>query len=70
MEPPNNGHIEDECSEVVPFSEIEMYGQYDRQGVNSLSIVGQTSSSIVHKHCMGSVCKSKLFSQNLHCLFR
>ena len=31
MEPPNNGHGGDEhfvhCSEVVPSSEIEMYGQ-------------------------------------------
>ena len=32
VEPPNNGHIEDECSEVVRFSEVEMYGQYYRQG--------------------------------------
>ena len=31
MEPPNNGHCGDEhfvhCSEVVPSSEVEMYGQ-------------------------------------------
>ena len=31
MEPPNNGHVGDEhfvhCSEVVPSSEVEMYGQ-------------------------------------------
>ena len=31
MEPPNNGHIGDQhfvhCSEVVPSSEVEMYGQ-------------------------------------------
>ena len=31
MEPPNNGHIGDKhcvhCSEVVPSSEVEMYGQ-------------------------------------------
>ena len=31
MEPPNNGHGGDEhfvhCSEVVPSSEVEMYGQ-------------------------------------------
>ena len=31
VEPPNNGHIGDEhfvhCSEVVPSSEVEMYGQ-------------------------------------------
>ena len=34
VEPPNNGHIKDECSEVVPFSDVEMNGQYYRQGVN------------------------------------
>ena len=32
VEPPNNGHLGDECfvhcSEVVPSSEVEMYGQY------------------------------------------
>ena len=32
VEPLNNGHIGDEhfvhCSEVVPSSEVEMYGQY------------------------------------------
>ena len=31
VEPPNNGHIGEEhcvhCSEVVPSSEVEMYGQ-------------------------------------------
>ena len=31
MEPPNNGHVGDEhfvhCLEVVPSSEVEMYGQ-------------------------------------------
>ena len=36
VEPPNNGHIGDEhfvhCSEVVPFSEVEMYGQYIGRG--------------------------------------
>ena len=36
MEPPNNGHIGDEhfvhCSEVVPSSEVEMYGQYKGRG--------------------------------------
>ena len=58
VEPLNNGHIGDEhfvhCSEVVPSSEVEMYGQYNRQGVNSLSIVGRLSTlqsvrSAVHK---------------------
>ena len=48
MEPLNNGHIGDECfvhcSEVVPSLEVEMYGQYNRQGVNSLSIVGRLST--------------------------
>ena len=43
MEPPNNGHIGDECfvhcSEVVPSSEVEIC----RQGVNSVSIVGRLS---------------------------
>ena len=32
MEPPNNGRVGaesfDHCSEVVPSSEVEMYGQY------------------------------------------
>ena len=36
VEPPNNGHIGDEhfvhCSEVVPSSEVEMYGQYVGRG--------------------------------------
>ena len=36
VEPPNNGHIGDEhfvhCSEVVPSSEVEMYGQYRGRG--------------------------------------
>ena len=45
VEPPNNGHVGDEhfvhCSEVVPSSEVEMYG---RQGASSLSIVGRLSS--------------------------
>ena len=36
VEPLNNGHVGDEhfvhCSEVVPSSEIEMYGQYIGRG--------------------------------------
>ena len=36
VEPPNNGHIGDKhfvhCSEVVPCSEVEMYGQYIGRG--------------------------------------
>ena len=36
MEPLNNGHIGDEqfvhCSEVVPSSEVQMYGQYRAGG--------------------------------------
>ena len=36
VEPPNNGHVRDEhfvhCSEVVPLSEVEMYGQYIGRG--------------------------------------
>ena len=36
VEPLNNGHIWDEhfvhCSEVVPSSEVEMYGQYIGRG--------------------------------------
>ena len=36
VEPLNNGHIGDEhfvhCSEVVPSSEVEMYGQYIGRG--------------------------------------
>ena len=37
VEPPNNGHIRDErfihCSEVIPSSEVEMYGQYIGRGL-------------------------------------
>ena len=40
--PPNNGHVGDKhfvhCSKVVPSSELE------RQGANSLSIVGRLST--------------------------
>ena len=36
VEPPNNGHIGGEhlsnCSEVVPYLEVEMYGQYRGRG--------------------------------------
>ena len=36
VEPPNNGQVGDEhvvhCSEVVPSSEVEMYGQYIGRG--------------------------------------
>ena len=36
VEPLNNGHIGDErfvhCSEVVPSSEVEMYGQHIGRG--------------------------------------
>ena len=36
VEPLNNGHVGDEhfvhCSEVVPSSEVEMYGQYIGRG--------------------------------------
>ena len=36
VEPPNNGHVGDEhfvhWSEVVPSSEVEMYGQYIGRG--------------------------------------
>ena len=45
MEPLNNGHVGDEhfvhCLEVVPLSEVEMYGW---KGASSLSIVGRLSS--------------------------
>ena len=49
VEPPNNGHVWDECfvncSEVVPNSlEVEMYGQYIGRGVNSAPIVGRLST--------------------------
>ena len=48
VEPPNNGHVRDEhfvhCSEVVPLSEVEMYGQYIGRGANSVSIVGRLST--------------------------
>ena len=48
VEPPNNGHVGDEhfvhCSEVVPSSEVEMYGQLIWQGASSLFIVGRLSS--------------------------
>ena len=47
MEPLNNGHGGDEhfvyCSEVVPSSGVEMYGQL-MTGASSLSIVGRLSS--------------------------
>ena len=46
VEPQNNGQVEDErfvhCSEVVPSSEVEMYGELYRQGVNRLSKVSQS----------------------------
>ena len=46
VEPPNNGHVGDEhfvhCLEVVPSSEVEMYGQL-MEGASSLSIVGRLS---------------------------
>ena len=49
VEPLNNGRVWDErfvhCSEVFPSSEVEMYGQLYRQGVNSLSIVGRLFNS-------------------------
>ena len=36
VEPPNNGHVGDEhfvhCSEVAPYSEVEMDGQYIGRG--------------------------------------
>ena len=36
VEPPNNGQVGDECfvhcSEVVPSSEVEMYGQHIGRG--------------------------------------
>ena len=36
VEPPNNGHVGDEhfvhCLEIVPSSEVEMYGQYIGRG--------------------------------------
>ena len=41
VEPLNSGHFRDKCfvhcSEVVPSSEVEMYGQYTMQGVKTLS---------------------------------
>ena len=47
VEPPN-GHIGDKhfvhCSEVVPFSEVEMYGKYIGRGANCVSIVGRLST--------------------------
>ena len=46
VEPPNNGHVGDEhfvhCSEVVPSSEVEMYGQLmegDKQFVHCGEVV-------------------------------
>ena len=47
VEPLNDGHGGDEhfvhCSEVVPSSEVEMYGQLMAEA-SSLSIVGRLSS--------------------------
>ena len=46
MEPPNNGHGDDEhfvhCLEVVPLSEVEMYGQLmegDKLFVHCMEVV-------------------------------
>ena len=56
----NNGQVGDKhfvhhCSEVVPSLEIEMYGQYNRQGANGVSIVGRlfTLQSVHYQrfHC-------------------
>ena len=54
MEPPNNGQVGDElyvhCLEVVPSSEVEMYGHYIQGGGggggggDSVSIVGRLST--------------------------
>ena len=48
VEPLSNGHVWDEhfvhCSEIVPSSEVEMYGQYIGRGKHSLSIVGRLST--------------------------
>ena len=47
MEPPNNGQVGDKHfirSEVPPSLEVEMYGQYNRHGSNSLSIVERLST--------------------------
>ena len=69
VEPLNNGHGGDEqfvhCSEVVPLSEIEMYGQL-MAGASSLSIVGKLSSyrSVHYRRfyciCIHTVCSVEL----------
>ena len=55
VEPSNKGQVWDECfvhcSEVVPSSEVEMYGQYIGRGVNSVSIVGRLST-VQGVHCI------------------
>ena len=67
MEPPNDGHVRDECfvrcSEVVPSSEVEMYC---RQGANSVSIIGRLSTlkSVYFRrfHCIQLNLCTMLFS--------
>ena len=63
MEPLNNGHIGDEhfvhCSEVVPSSEVEMYGQCKGRGkqcVHCREVVHSSGSTVylyVHLQLLG-----------------
>ena len=61
VEPPNNGHVGDEhfvhCSEVVPSSEVEMYGHRGRGGGKQFV------------HCREVVHSSECpLYQRLHCI--
>ena len=67
VEPPNHGCIRDKhfvhCSEVVPSSEVEIYGQH-RQGANRVSIVGRLSTlQSVHYQRFHCTC-DQLFCTN------
>ena len=63
MEPPNNGHVGDEhivhCSEVVPSSEVEMYGQYIGRGeqcVHCREVVSECLGPRFFYHALYSEC--------------
>ena len=59
MEPPNNGHVGDEdfvhCSEVVPSSEVEMYGQLmegGKQFVHCREVVLLSECPLLEVYCI------------------
>ena len=79
MEPPNNGHVGDEhfvhCLEVVPSSEVEMYGQlmaggkrlssYWSGGFTVVNVNGSENSSIVYT-CLICVPLYRLVEHDIH----